>query len=238
MVRTAPKPLTSQWRFPNNGCGRKGIIRQPLQLLLLAIACVSLAAAVPDSNPRQGVLDPEDANEARLNQLQPPGHVMDTIGIAPGLVVAEIGAGRGRYAVQLAVRVGEQGKVYAEDIDKAALQYLESRCSRWGLRNVETIFGSVKDPKLPPATLDVLFIISSYHHFEDPVALLRNARRALKPRGRLAIVEWAPREGSDYATPEEMEAQMKDAGYSMERLDKSLESNRLYIYIFSLADRK
>ncbi|UCG28407.1 MAG: hypothetical protein JSV24_03335, partial [Bacteroidales bacterium] len=60
----------------------------------------------------QNVLTPENANEARLNRLQPPEQVMDAIGIKPGMVVAEIGAGRGRYVVQLAVRVGETGKVY------------------------------------------------------------------------------------------------------------------------------
>ncbi len=70
----------------------------------------------PPKKP-SGVLAPENANEARLNSLQPPAKVLDVIGVRPGMTVAEIGAGRGRYAVQLAVRVGPGGKVYAEDID-------------------------------------------------------------------------------------------------------------------------
>jgi ubiquinone/menaquinone biosynthesis C-methylase UbiE len=181
------------------------------------------------------VLAPDNANEARLNRLQPPDQVMDAIGVKPGWVVAEIGAGRGRYVVQLAVRVGENGKVYAEDIDSGSLRYLESRCERGGLNNVETIVGSVTDPKLPEGELDLIFIISSYHHFADPIALLHNARPALKPTGIVSIGEWLPTEDnkSEYRTPEKIEAEMKEAGYKLERIEKFLEKNNLYIYIFS-----
>lgn len=183
---------------------------------------------------RKGVLEPENENEARLNRLQPPEKVMDAIGIIPGMIIAEIGAGRGRYVVQLANRVGETGKVYAEDIDAAALRYLENRCKKWGLNNVETIVGDVVDPKLPEGGLDLIFVVSSYHHFADPVALLRNARSALKTDGKLAIVEWLPwskkdREGT---TPEEMEAQMMDAGYKLLRTETLSEDKPLNIYIF------
>ena len=144
---------------------------------------LSLAQVIPD------VLKPANRNEARLNGLQPPDQVMDAIGVKAGMVVAEIGAGRGRYVVQLAVRVGESGKVYAEDIDLKSLQYLEKRCERGGLKNVTTILGEVTEPKLPQGELDLVFVISSYHHFADPVALMRNARPALKPTGIVAIGE-------------------------------------------------
>jgi len=214
------------------------IVHKTIYFLFLTLFGLSLSAAAQSGQESKGVLDPENANEARLNRLQPPDRVMDAIGITPGMVVAEIGAGRGRYAVQLAVRVGEKGKVYAEDIDAAALKYLELRCGRWGLRNVEIVLGDVKDPRLPAASLDLVFIISSYHHFDDPVALLQNARPALKPDGRLAIVEWAPREGAggEYATPERMEAQMKEAGYKLDRIETFLLANGLYIYIFNRTD--
>ena len=184
---------------------------------------------------QQDVLKPDNANEARLNGLQPPDQVMDAMGVKEGMVVAEIGAGQGRYVVQLAVRVGESGKVFAEDIDAASLEYLERRCERGGLKNVETILGDITDPKLPGGKLDLIFVISSYHHFDDPVALMRKARPALKPDGILAIGEWLPREGnSSYSTPEEMEAQMKKAGYRLDRIETFLEKNNMYIYIFRL----
>lgn len=185
---------------------------------------------------QQDVLKPDNANEARLNRLQPPDLVMDAIGVKEGMVVAEIGAGQGRYVVQLAVRVGESGKVYAEDINANSLRYLEKRCARGGLKNVETILGDVTDPKLPEGEIDLIFVISSYHHFADPVALLKNARPALKPSGILAIGEWVSLDGSSPETtsPEQMEAQMKEAGYRLERIETFLEKNDMYIYIFRL----
>jgi ubiquinone/menaquinone biosynthesis C-methylase UbiE len=207
-----------------------------------AIAAVILLRAFASTevpSQAQDVRRAENANEARLNGLQPPDLVMDAIGLKPGMTVAEIGAGRGRYVVHLAVRVGETGRVYAEDIDAPSLKHLESRCRNGGLRNVQTILGEVLDPKLPAGEFDLIFVISSYHHFEDPVVLMRNARPALKPDGRLAIAEWLPRgeDTEETTTPEDMEAQMKAAGYTLERIDKQLEANRIYIYLFRLGER-
>lgn len=205
-------------------------------IIFMILSLFISSAATQTTKKQQGVLVPENANEARLNRLQPPDKVMDAIGIGPGMVVAEIGAGHGRYVVQLAVRVGEKGKVYAEDINAASLKYLERRCERWGLKNVETILGDVTDPKLPEGKLDLIFVISAYHHFEDPVALLHNARSALKPDGKIAIGEWIPRSESDRetTTPEQMEAQMKAAGYKLDRIETFLKENNMYIYIFSI----
>jgi len=202
--------------------------------LFIFFALILVSSTAVCVQKQQGVLDPENHNEARLNRLQPPQKIMDALGIAPGMTVAEIGAGRGRYVVQLAVRVGENGKVYAEDIDASALKYLEKRCQKWGLKNVKTILGDVTNPKLPEGELDLIFIISSYHHFDDPVALLRKARSALKPDGKLAIGEWLPRDENKkaYSTPEQMEAQMKAAGYKLERIETFLKNNNMYIYIF------
>jgi ubiquinone/menaquinone biosynthesis C-methylase UbiE len=201
---------------------------------------VIIAAAVLIAQEKKGVLEPENSNEARLNRLQPPDQVMDAIGVVPGMTVAEIGAGRGRYVVQLAVRVGENGKVYAEDIDAAALKHLDQRCERWGLRNVETVLGEVKDPKLPEGELDLIFIISSYHHFEDPITLLRNARPSLKPDGMLAIGEWLPSDNnrSECTTLEQMESQMNVAGYKLDRIETFLKKNNMYIYIFRLDENQ
>jgi tRNA A58 N-methylase Trm61 len=208
------------------------------QTLIIFISVFLLLSATGISQHQKGVLEPENANEARLNRLQPPERVMDEVGVTPGMILAEIGAGRGRYVVQLAVRVGATGKVYAEDINKASLSHLESRCEKWGLSNVEIILGDVTDPKLPEGELDLIFVISSYHHFADPVALLRNARPALKTEGRLAIVEWLPwsendREGT---TAEKMEAQMKAAGFELIRTESLSVDKPLNIYIFRPSD--
>jgi ubiquinone/menaquinone biosynthesis C-methylase UbiE len=183
---------------------------------------------------KEGVLEPENYNEARLNRLQPPAKVMDAIGIEPGMTVAEIGAGRGRYVVHLAVRVGDKGKVFAEDINALSLDHLKKRCQRWGLNHVQTILGEVTNAKLPKDQLDLIFIISSYHHFSDPVELLRKARPSLKKTGRLVICEWMPKnkKNNPYNTPQQMEDEMRAAGYTLDRIDRLLEKNRMLIYIF------
>ena len=186
------------------------------------------------SREQAGVLTPENANEARLNRLQPPAKVLDAIGVRPGMTVAEIGAGQGRYAVQLAVRVGPNGKVYAEDIDAEALEHLRQRCRRWSLKNVEAVLGDVTDPKLPDDQLDLIWVVSSYHHFDDPVALLLRARGALKVNGRLAIGEWCTIDevGRHGTTSENIVKQMAAAGYVLEKIETFLKTNNFLIYLF------
>jgi len=209
-------------------------MKKPVLILFFFLFLLFEKTVAQDRPP---VLEPENANEARLNRLQPPDQVMDAFGIEPGMVVAEIGAGRGRYVVQLAVRVGESGKVYAEDINAASLRHLDLRCERGGLSKVESILGEVTDPKLPENTLDRIFIISSYHHFDEPITLLRNARTALKPDGKLAIGEWLQRPGEnhpEHKTPEEMENEMKAAGYKLEKIETFLEENGIYLYLFTI----
>jgi len=110
-----------------------------------------------------------DAWEARHNRMQPPDKVMDAIGVKGGMVVGEVGAGRGRYAVHMARRVGPSGKVYANDIDRNALRYLEHRCERDDIPNIITVLGDVTDPKLPEGELDLVYIINTYHHLDDKI---------------------------------------------------------------------
>ena len=210
-------------------------MNKKIRFYTIILSIVFVIASVPSTaQDQQGALKPESANEARLNRLQPPELVMDAIGVKPGMAVAEIGAGRGRYVVQLAVRVGKNGRVYGEDISKSSLDHLQKRCQRWGLDQVETILGEVDDPKLPAGELDLIFIISAYHHFDDPVTLLKNARPSLKPNGTLAIAEWVKKEGErgEGTSAETMEKQMNAAGYTLDRIETFLQKNRMNIYIF------
>ena len=199
-----------------------------LGLLVLGGTAFSLAG--------QSRLAPANANEARVNERWPPARIMDVIGVAAGMTVAEIGAGRGRIVVHLADRVCPEGKVYAEDIDDGALQDLEDRCRRVGFTNVIAILGDLSDPKLPPGALDSIVVIASYQHFSDPVTLMRNARAALKKDGVVATVDWFAEKDSQFSVSEEtMKSQMKSAGFVFERLDRSLETTQGgIIYLFRL----
>lgn len=189
------------------------------------------------SQAGQSRIAPENATEARANELWPPARIMDVVGVVDGMTVAEIGAGRGRNVVHLADRVGPHGRVYAEDIDAEALRHLAERCRRVGFANVFAVLGDVSDPKLPPGALDSIVVIGSYQHFTDPVALMRNARAALKADGVVAIVDRFAGQDGPYSVSEgTMKAQMKNAGFVFKRLDKPFETGRGSVYLFRLQE--
>ncbi|MDH4270680.1 MAG: class I SAM-dependent methyltransferase, partial [Candidatus Aminicenantes bacterium] len=130
--------------------------------------------------------------ERNANELQPPDKVMDAAGVRAGMVIGEVGSGKGRYTVYLARRIGPEGKVYANDIDEKSLAFLRDRCRKQGLNNVETVLGTTDDPDFPQGQLDMVFMTWVYHHLERPVALLRNLIPCLRPGGTVVIVDPDP----------------------------------------------
>jgi ubiquinone/menaquinone biosynthesis C-methylase UbiE len=176
-----------------------------------------------------------DAWETRLNNIQPPDKVLITAGIDMGMIVGEIGAGRGRYAVKIAEKVGLEGLVYANDIDEGDLDYLEYRCKRDDVTNIKMVLGEIYDPKFPIKNLDVLFLINTYHHLDDPVKLLTNAIKYLKPEGTLIIVEADPeKEEHHYAgestKKEKVIEKVKEAGYTFIKVETYLVRDNIYIF--------
>jgi ubiquinone/menaquinone biosynthesis C-methylase UbiE len=115
---------------------------------------------------------------------------LDALQSAAGWVVAERAAASGWFTIRLARRVAPSGKVYAEDIQPQMIEVITRRLARENLRNVEVKLGTVTDPRLPAGALDAVLIVEAYHELEQPIPLLRNVARALKPRGRLGIVEF------------------------------------------------
>ncbi len=114
---------------------------------------------------------------------------MDALLIAEGSVVADLGAGGGWFTVRLANRVGPNGRVYAEDIQREMIESIQRRVQREGLGNVRFILGTPADPALPEP-VDAVLIVDAYHEMDAPVTLLRNVARSLKPNGRLGIVDF------------------------------------------------
>jgi ubiquinone/menaquinone biosynthesis C-methylase UbiE len=115
--------------------------------------------------------------------------VMDLAKITPGMTVADIGAGEGYYTVRLAERVGSEGRVLAQDIDRAALRRLGSRVERERLDNVSIKLGAADDPRLPSASFDRIFLVHMYHEVTEPYAFLWRLRPALREDGRVIVVE-------------------------------------------------
>src|SRR4051812_9244008 len=126
---------------------------------------------------------------------QKPDQIMDALGIADGSKAADIGAGAGWFTIQLARRVGPNGHVYAEDVQPQMLEAIRRRVSREGLANVETVLGTVTEPNLPIGTLDAILLVDVYPELDQPAPFLRNLSRALKPSGRIGVVNYKPGQG-------------------------------------------
>lgn len=115
--------------------------------------------------------------------------VMDKAAIAPGMTVADIGAGEGYYTVRLAARVGDDGRVLAQDIDGDALRRLGARVEGERLENVSIALGAADDPRLPPASFDRIFMVHMYHEITEPYAFLWRMRPALREGGQVIVVD-------------------------------------------------
>jgi predicted methyltransferase len=126
---------------------------------------------------------------------QKPDQIMDALGIADGSKVADIGAGAGWFTIQLARRVGPNGVVYAQDIQRPMLEAIRRRVSREGLQNVQAVFGTGTEPNLPTGALDGILMVDVYSEVEQPVTFLRKLVVALKPNGRIGIVNYKPGQG-------------------------------------------
>ena len=134
---------------------------------------------------------------------QKPDQIMDALAIADGSVVADIGAGAGWFTIRLARRVGPNGTVYAQDVQRQMLEAIRRRVAREGLRNVETRLGAGSAPNLPGGSLDAVLVVDVYPEVEDRITFLRNLTAALKPGGRLGIVNYRPGRGGPGPAPQE-----------------------------------
>lgn len=149
------------------------------------------------------------------------------VGIEPGMSVADIGAGTGLFTRLFAEKVGAEGKVYAVDIAAAFLKHIEGQAKANGQdKIITTVLGSQNSTNLEPRCVDVVFLCDTYHHFEDANRMLRSIRRALKPQGRIILIDFDRHEGaSDFikghvrATKEEFFKEVEAVGF--ERIEAS-----------------
>lgn len=149
----------------------------------------SVAFGQQRRSAEQGKADtgPADRDRKR-DEWQRPAEVMDALGVKSGHRVADIGSGSGYFTFHLAARVGAEGKVYAVDIDEGAINKVRQRKEREKLGLVEAILGESADPRLP-GDLDAVLIVDSYHEFREYDQTMQAVFRALKPGGRLVIID-------------------------------------------------
>ncbi len=134
--------------------------------------------------------------------------LLKVLKLRPGQVVCDMGCGNGFYALRIAKQVEPAGRVFCVDIQPEMLTLLRERAREAKVENVRPILGSVVDPQLPPESCDLILCVDVYHEFSHPVHMLAALRKALKPRGRLVLVEFRL---EDPAVPIKLEHKMSKA---------------------------
>ncbi len=123
------------------------------------------------------------------DRWQRPDDVVERLGIRPGDTIADLGAGGGYFTLRLARATGPLGRVYAVESDADMVHYLRALLGRERIANVEVVEASAASSRLPDDGVDVVFTCDAYHHFSDRVAYFARLRRALRPGGRLAVID-------------------------------------------------
>lgn len=234
---------------------RSGTLRRTLAALFLVAACTRGAPdpQLPARQPGAAVLPPVVAptpaaataparvpaetmswrgadwlTRPEREAEERPEQMLDLLQVPVGGTVADIGAGVGYHAWRLARRVGARGRVYATDLQPEMLRLLEASMKEHGVTNVVTIQSGQDRTGLPDGAIDLALMVDVYHELSDARTFLAAVRRALKPAGRLALVEFraedpaVPIRIEHKMTAEQVVAELHDAGFSLVMRDESL----------------
>jgi SAM-dependent methyltransferase len=226
-------------------------MRQRLKIglggLLAVVLGVTLAAQQPGVHPVSGrryapVMGYQGApwlERSEREEEEAPDVALDLLQIAKGASVADIGAGSGYITVRLAARVGATGRVFANDVQPQMLNLLGRRLNNSRITNVTLIEGTLDDPKLPAASIDLALMVDVYHELSQPQSILRHLRESLKPGGRLVLLEYRKEDPTVPIKPEhkmsvaEARMELEAEGFTLARVDETLP--RQHILIFTAA---
>lgn len=168
----------------------------------------------------------EHLDSAERDQYQKPAHVIEALHLKPGMAVADLGSGSGYFTRRFVETVTDSGMVYAVDVEPEMLAYVkESLVHMHVPYTAEFILARPDDPKLPYHSVDLIFVCNTAHHLEDRATYFRNVKSALKPGGRVAIIDFYPDERSGnlgfpkrhLIARETVIQEMAEAGYRLER---------------------
>lgn len=175
----------------------------------------------PDpARPVAPIVSPRYSNEDARDSVGEFETVVEYAGVAPGMWVADVGAGEGYYTVRLSPLVGEDGRVLAQDIVPETRDELARRVQRERLDNVAVKLGEPNDPKLPAGTFDRIFLIHMYHEIQRPSEFLWNLRPALKKGGSVVLVD-ADRTTDRHGTPPKLLiCEFAAVGYELTRFER------------------
>jgi len=209
-------------------------------LCLLQLSSLAAQSAATQSTEHRKTSTPyagdlsifENPERDQKLQIQ---RVMDILGIHSGTNVADIGAGSGWFTVRAAKRTGNDGTVYAVDINPESIKYIDDRVQKERFHNVKTILSTPDDPKLPPNSVDSVLILKTYHEIAAPVVLLENLRRSLRSSARLGIID-RNGNGQDHGVQKDVVIkEAAQAGYRLvEQYDFVKPDREDYFLVFQL----
>ncbi len=163
-------------------------------------------------------------NRPQRDQEEKPELLMSALQLRRGATVADVGSGTGYFTWRLADQVGPKGKVYAVDVQQEMLDLTRKTVAAHKLGNVEYVLASDSSTRLPERSVDLVFIAYAYHEFADPDATMASIRRALKPGGRIVIMEYAKESNIAPASPlhkmsfEEIRREIEPMGFVIDQL--------------------
>ena len=214
-------------------------------LLVLAAATFVVAqSAAPGVHPVSGrryagVMSYEGAAWLEREERdieEAPDKALDAIGIEKGSTVADVGAGSGYMTVRMASRVGPTGRVYATDIQPQMLNMLRARLEKERIGNVTLVQGAVDDPRLPASTIDMILMVDVYHEFSEPQKMLRGMREALKPGGRMILLEykkeepWIPIRPEHKMSVGEAKLEVEAEGFKLTKVGTELPRQHILVF--------
>ena len=222
----------------------------PISLLLAALAGAQDQSVRPGINEKflDPKLEPAEWTERFETESREIYHqrekILAAVGLKPGMVVADVGAGTGLFTLPFAKAVGETGKVYAVELARNFLKLIRTRAERASVPNIETVHCTERSVELPEASIDLAFICDVYHHFEYPQDSLKSLHRALKPGGEIVLIDFIRIEGksSDWvlghvrAGQEVFEAEIKAAGFEKVGEEKGLLEENYFVRFRKMAE--
>jgi SAM-dependent methyltransferase len=165
-----------------------------------------------------------------------PTRALQLIGVVEGSTVADVGAGSGYFTERLARLVGPSGRVYATDIQQGMLDLAARRLDRQGLKNVTLVLSEPANPRLIAASVDLILMVDVYHELGDPMTVLRHLREALKPSGRLVLIEYKGEDPSIPILPShkmtvaQAKLEVEHEGFVLTKVDSSLPRQHVLIF--------
>ena len=214
-------------------------------VLLAVVLAAGLAAQQPGVHPISGrryapVMGYQGApwlERSEREEEEAPDAALNVLKIPAGASVADIGAGSGYITVRLAARVGPTGRVFANDVQPQMLNILARRLSNAKITNVTLVEGTLDDPKLPLASVDLALMVDVYHELSQPQAILRHLRESLKPGGRLVLLEYRKEDPTVPIKPEhkmsvaEAKMEVEAEGFTLTKVDEALPRQHILIFV-------